>query len=100
MKRFFSALAGILFGAAMICGAADREHTLKIYNWADYIDEALLDEFKTWYKEQTGEDVEISSSMSTKSCSPKLSSATRISMSYALRNISSSACSVRIFFSR
>lgn len=59
MKRFFSALAGILFGAAMICGAADREHTLKIYNWADYIDEALLDEFKTWYKEQTGEDVEI-----------------------------------------
>lgn len=59
MKRFFSALAGILFGAAMICGAADRAHTLKIYNWADYIDEALLDEFKTWYKEQTGEDVEI-----------------------------------------
>lgn len=59
MKKFFSAFAALLFGAAMICGAADREHTLKIYNWADYIDEALLDEFKTWYKEQTGEDVEI-----------------------------------------
>ena len=39
--------------------AADREHTLKVYNWADYIDESLLDEFEVWYKEQTGEEVEI-----------------------------------------
>ncbi|MBO7268034.1 MAG: ABC transporter substrate-binding protein [Bacteroidaceae bacterium] len=39
--------------------AADREHTLKVYNWADYIDESLLDEFVIWYKEQTGEEVEI-----------------------------------------
>ena len=37
--------------------AADREHTLKVYNWADYIDESLLDEFVEWYKEQTGEEV-------------------------------------------
>ena len=59
MKRFLSALAGILFGAAMTCGAADRAHTLKIYNWADYIDEDLLEEFKSWYREQTGEEVEI-----------------------------------------
>ena len=59
MKKFFSALAGLLFGAAMLCSAADREHTLKIYNWADYIDEDLLEEFKTWYKKQTGEEVEI-----------------------------------------
>lgn len=39
--------------------AADRAHTLKVYNWADYIDEELLDEFEVWYKEQTGEEVEI-----------------------------------------
>ena len=39
--------------------AADRAHTLKIYNWADYIDESVLDDFKAWYKEQTGEEVEI-----------------------------------------
>ena len=39
--------------------AIDREHTLKVYNWADYIDESLLDEFEVWYKEQTGEEVEI-----------------------------------------
>ena len=59
MKKFFSLIAGLLFGAALLSSAADREHTLKIYNWADYIDEDLLEEFKTWYKEQTGEEVEI-----------------------------------------
>ena len=32
---------------------------LKIYNWADYIDESVLDDFKVWYKEQTGEEIEI-----------------------------------------
>jgi spermidine/putrescine transport system substrate-binding protein len=36
-----------------------RKKILKIYNWADYIDEDLLKEFPKWYKEQTGEDVEI-----------------------------------------
>lgn len=39
--------------------AADRAHTLKVYNWADYIDESVLWEFPNWYKEQTGEDIEI-----------------------------------------
>lgn len=59
LEKFFSAAAGLALGASLLCGAADREHTLKIYNWADYIDEDLLEEFKTWYKEQTGEPVEI-----------------------------------------
>jgi spermidine/putrescine transport system substrate-binding protein len=36
-----------------------RKKILKIYNWADYIDEDLLTEFPKWYKEQTGEDVKI-----------------------------------------
>jgi len=36
-----------------------RNKILKIYNWADYIDEDLLTEFPVWYKEQTGEEVEI-----------------------------------------
>jgi len=36
-----------------------RKKILKIYNWADYIDEGLLTEFPKWYKEQTGEDVKI-----------------------------------------
>jgi spermidine/putrescine transport system substrate-binding protein len=36
-----------------------RSKILKIYNWADYIDEDLLTEFPKWYKEQTGEDIHI-----------------------------------------
>jgi len=45
---------------APISAADDaRQKVLKIYNWADYIDEDLLTEFPKWYKEQTGEDVRI-----------------------------------------
>ena len=36
-----------------------RKSILKVYNWADYIDEELLGEFEEWYKEQTGEDVTV-----------------------------------------
>ena len=47
------------FGAATLF-AADREHTLKVYNWADYIDmENVLNTFPDWYKQQTGEEVNI-----------------------------------------
>lgn len=59
MKRIFALIYGVLFAAVIGASAADREHTLKIYNWADYIDEALLQEFETWYEEQTGEQVSI-----------------------------------------
>ncbi len=48
-----------LFTLLSTATAADREHTLKIYNWADYIDEDVLSQFQEWYKEQTGEEVEI-----------------------------------------
>ena len=44
----------------MLLGCSeDRDQILKVYNWADYIDEELLDEFEVWYEEQTGEKVEI-----------------------------------------
>ena len=44
----------------MLIGCSDeRSRILKVYNWADYIDEELLDEFEQWYYEQTGEEVEI-----------------------------------------
>ena len=50
----------IAMAALMLAGCSeDREHILKVYNWADYIDEELLDEFEVWYEEQTGEPVEI-----------------------------------------
>ena len=37
----------------------DRSRILKVYNWADYIDEALIDEFEQWYLEETDEEVEV-----------------------------------------
>lgn len=58
MKRIFITIV-LAICAAFTVEAADRAHTLKIYNWADYIDESVLDDFKVWYKEQTGEEVEI-----------------------------------------
>ena len=36
-----------------------RSRILKIYNWADYIDEDVLAEFPAWYKQQTGEEIRI-----------------------------------------
>ena len=65
MKRFSFALvlialtfAGVTFSSP--ANAADREHTLKVYNWADYIDmDNVLNTFPAWYKAQTGEDVTI-----------------------------------------
>jgi len=39
--------------------ADDRSQTLKVYNWADYIDEDLIGEFESWYEQQTGQKVKI-----------------------------------------
>ena len=45
---------------AVGCSGNDaRQSILKVYNWADYIDESLLSEFEEWYYEQTGEEVEV-----------------------------------------
>lgn len=37
----------------------ERANVLKIYNWADYIGEGVLEDFQEYYKEQTGEDIRI-----------------------------------------
>jgi spermidine/putrescine transport system substrate-binding protein len=54
-------LLGLVIFSFNACKQSDeaRKKVLKIYNWADYIDEDLLTEFPKWYKEQTGEDVKI-----------------------------------------
>ena len=53
----------IFFAAAFVLSACSgddsRQKILKVYNWADYIDESLLSEFEEWYYEQTGEEVEV-----------------------------------------
>ncbi len=59
MKRTFLATLAVCL-LSFSAFAADRAHTLKVYNWADYIDKQnVLDKFPAWYKEQTGEDVYI-----------------------------------------
>ena len=58
MKHLFY----IIFAATLLltgCGNDSRKSILKVYNWADYIDESLLAEFEEWYFEQTGEHVEV-----------------------------------------
>ena len=60
MRRliYFVFAAAMLFTTA--CSGDDaRQKILKVYNWADYIDESLLAEFEEWYYEQTGEEVEV-----------------------------------------
>ena len=64
MNKQLRTLVVLVMAALMACPlftqAADRAHTLKVYNWADYIDmDNVLNNFPAWYKEQTGEDVEI-----------------------------------------
>ena len=60
MKRFLHILFAIAMLLAVGCSGDDaRKKILKVYNWADYIDESLLSEFEEWYYEQTGEEVEV-----------------------------------------
>lgn len=64
MNKQFKTLIFLVMAALMACPvftqAADRAHTLKVYNWADYIDlDNVLNKFPEWYKQQTGEDVDI-----------------------------------------
>jgi spermidine/putrescine transport system substrate-binding protein len=57
MKRIFYSLLALCLALPAL---ADRAHTLKVYNWADYIDmDNVLDKFPEWYKEQTGEEVQV-----------------------------------------
>ena len=49
-----------VIAALVVCSCGkDREHTLRVYNWADYIDPSVIGEFEQWYKEQTGEPVKV-----------------------------------------
>ena len=61
MRRVFLFIIAILSLTTSISCSRDesRKSILKVYNWADYIDEELLGEFEEWYKEQTGEEVTV-----------------------------------------
>ena len=55
----FAAILCAAFVAVGCSNVDERASILKVYNWADYIDEELLGEFEEWYKEQTGEEVTV-----------------------------------------
>lgn len=63
MKRIVSVNLFLLVLAGFLSGCYNsgesRERVLKIYNWADYIGEGVLEDFQAYYKEQTGEDIHI-----------------------------------------
>ena len=60
MKRILYIIMALALMLAVGCSGNDaRQSILKVYNWADYIDESLLSEFEEWYYEQTGEEVEV-----------------------------------------
>ena len=60
MKRISYIIMALALMLAVGCSGNDaRQSILKVYNWADYIDESLLSEFEEWYYEQTGEEVEV-----------------------------------------
>ena len=60
MKRLLYILFAVVAVLCVGCSRDDaRKSILKVYNWADYIDESLLSEFEEWYFEQTGEEVEV-----------------------------------------
>ena len=59
MKKYIPLFLCILLLASCTGASEKRSRVLKVYNWADYIDEEVLAEFPAWYKEQTGEDIRI-----------------------------------------
>ncbi len=61
MSIRISLLSIIFYLLSTFSGMAqdDRAHVLKVYNWADYLDLTLIEEFEQWYEEQTGEHVTV-----------------------------------------
>ena len=62
MRKIFAIILAVVALSMTMIGCSQseaRKSILKVYNWADYIDEDLLSEFEEWYKEQTGEEVTV-----------------------------------------
>ncbi|MCR4566304.1 MAG: spermidine/putrescine ABC transporter, partial [Bacteroidales bacterium] len=58
MKKLILVVAGLVMSFTL-CFSQSRENILKVYNWADYIDEDLIGEFEQWYEQQSGKPVKI-----------------------------------------
>ena len=62
-RKRIGALAAVLATAlVLLCSCTSSEprtQILKVYNWADYIDEDVRANFPKWYEQQTGEKVRV-----------------------------------------
>lgn len=61
-KKIISAALACVLACACVpvtTACAPRDEVLKIYNWGDYIDEDLIEEFETWYAEETGKPITV-----------------------------------------
>lgn len=61
---FKKLLAGVAAGTLALASlpltaCSPRSEILKIYNWGDYIEESLIEEFEAWYEEETGEPITV-----------------------------------------
>ena len=61
MKNMLVLLSGLvlMLGLSSCYSKEPREEILKVYNWGDYIDEKVLEDFPAWYKEQTGKHIRV-----------------------------------------
>jgi len=62
MKKIITLFLATAVAASSLCalsGCVSRDKVLKIYNWGDYMDESLCDEFEDWYAEKTGLTVSV-----------------------------------------
>lgn len=59
MKKLYLALSLICLLTGCYNVGEPRQDVLKIYNWADYIGEGVLEDFQAYYKEQTGKELRI-----------------------------------------
>jgi hypothetical protein len=58
MKYFFHLILALLTLGSCQRSQDERSKILKVYNWADYIDEDVLAEFPEWYKEHSWDIVD------------------------------------------
>jgi spermidine/putrescine transport system substrate-binding protein len=67
MKRIIPAILLLLALTGCYNSGEPRERVLKIYNWADYIGEGVLEDFQAYYKVRISVSF-TRHSISTKSC--------------------------------
>jgi len=60
MEKLHARVLSAVVLLSVLCSCeSDRSATLKVYNWSNYIGEGVIDDFEKWYRQQTGEEIEV-----------------------------------------